>query len=128
MLHLWQKTTPLLDAHPPTPEESEWWEEARKPLRRRTYLRAAPIGVVPALLPLVRHGFESSPTALWILVPVAALFGIGAALAIGCMTWRSTERLELQSQLAGRRIRERLVAEAAADDSPDAASAPARVC
>lgn len=94
-------------AHPPTEAELAWWAEARRPERRRIWLlMALPWGAVAMLQPLLRD-----PAAWlaggWLRALVA---GLVAGTVMGYGMWWAQERVIFPSRLAGKRVRDALLA------------------
>lgn len=107
-LHLFMSGTPLLDAAPPTEAERAWWAEACRPFRRRALLMGLPMGLGVVLMPpLLASPAEFLAGGWMYALPIAAVAGVLS----GVLRWRAEATALFQSQLAGRRVRERLLAD-----------------
>jgi hypothetical protein len=93
---------------PMTAPESVWWNEARKPLRRRVMIQW---GVSQFLAYVTGYAFQNpakffEPHSL-LLVPLLGLVAFGGSF----MFWRSIEDRQRQQEIRWKRIRESLLEE-----------------
>ena len=107
-LNLWKQGTPMLDARPATAEELRWWSAARRPYRRRALLLGFPAAAPLLVMEAARDPAGLLGWKLLLFLPIVAASWLGA----GWLGWRLAERSHMESALAGKRIRDRLGADA----------------
>lgn len=91
---------------PPTPEELAWWQEARRPIRRREVARwGLMLGVPIAVAAAVKDGVTH-------VLSYAALghvpLGIGLFVFFGGWMWLGTRSVHMRMALTEKRMREGL--------------------